>query len=113
MTTDEQSTTEVLQALAQPRRREILQLLVNGELAAGEIAEAFDVSRPAVSQHLRILKDAGLVQERRAGTRRLYHLNAGPLQDLRRDLDLLWGSALHRARDLVVGDAETERSEAG
>lgn len=113
MATDDRRTTEVLQALAQPHRREILQLLVDGELAAGEIAEAFSVSRPAVSQHLRTLKEVGLVVERRDGTRRLYRLNPDPLLDLQRRLDQLWGNALHRARDLVMGEAEATRSEAG
>ena len=63
---------QTLQALAEPRRREILGLLADRELTAGEIAARFDVTRPAVSQHLAVLRAAGLVSERRDGTRRLY-----------------------------------------
>ena len=61
-----------LKAIAGPRRRRILTLVRDGELSAGEIAAHFDVTRPAVSQHLNVLKEAGLVSERRNGTRRLY-----------------------------------------
>lgn len=113
MESNSDSTTEVLHALAQPHRREILQLLASGELPAGEIAGAFDVTRPAVSQHLRVLRDAGLVLERRDGTRRLYRINTETLRALQQDLEQLWGGALRRARDLVIGDVEVERSEAG
>ncbi len=61
-----------LRAIAEPRRREILRLVWSAELPAGEIARRFDVTRPAISQHLSVLKEAGLVTERRDGTRRLY-----------------------------------------
>ena len=61
-----------LKAIAAPRRREILSLVRADELSAGEIAAHFDVTRPAISQHLTVLKEAGLVSERRNGTRRLY-----------------------------------------
>ena len=61
-----------LKAIAEPRRRQILTLVRDEELSAGEIAAQFDVSRPAVSQHLAVLKEAGLVDERRNGTRRMY-----------------------------------------
>ena len=61
-----------IQALVEPRRREILQLIRDRELSAGAIASGFDVSRPAISQHLGVLKEAGLVSERREGTRRFY-----------------------------------------
>ena len=63
-----------LKAMAEPNRRRILGLVRDGELSAGEIASHFDVTRPAISQHLTVLKEAGLVSERRNGTRRLYQV---------------------------------------
>ena len=105
-----------LRALAEPRRRAILQLVAHDELAAGEIAAAFDVSRPAVSQHLTVLKDAGLLTERRDGTRRLYGARPEGLAELRAMLDDLWASALDRARRIVEADTgathRTDRQEA-
>lgn len=92
-------------ALAEPRRREILQLVANDELAAGEIAAAFEVSRTAVSQHLTVLKGAGLLDERRDGTRRLYRARPDGLDALRRCLDDMWASSLDIARHLAEGDA--------
>jgi DNA-binding transcriptional ArsR family regulator len=75
---------DALRALAEPRRREILRLVAAQELAAGEIAAAFDITRPAVSQHLTVLKHAGLLDERRDGTRRLYRARPEGLANLRR-----------------------------
>ena len=95
---------EVLRALAEPRRRAILQLVSHDELAAGEIAAAFDVSRTAVSQHLTVLKHAGLLVERRDGTRRLYRARPEGLDDLRRFLDETWASALDVARRLTEAE---------
>ena len=94
-----------LRALAEPRRRAILRLVVDHELAAGEIAAAFDVTRTAVSQHLSVLKEAGLLHERRDGTRRLCRARPEGLDHLRRTLDDLWASSLDVARQL----AEAER----
>jgi DNA-binding transcriptional ArsR family regulator len=65
---------EVFEAIAQPKRREILRLLAAGEHSAGELASSFAVTQPAISQHLRVLKEAGLISERREATRRLYSL---------------------------------------
>ena len=76
-----------LKAIAEPRRRQILTLVRDGELSAGEIAAQFDVSRPAVSQHLAVLKEAGLVDEPRNGTRRLYRARPEGLADVRAFLD--------------------------
>jgi DNA-binding transcriptional ArsR family regulator len=73
---------EVFEALAQPKRREILRLLAGRELSAGEIASRFSVTQPAVSQHLKVLKEAGLVNERRDGTRRMLSVRAEGLADL-------------------------------
>ena len=73
---------EALAALADPTRREIVALLAGGEVAAGDLAAHFPVSRPAVSRHLRVLREAGLVRVRAEGQRRLYVLDPGPLSDL-------------------------------
>jgi DNA-binding transcriptional ArsR family regulator len=110
------STDEVLRALAEPRRRAILQLVAHNELPAGEISAAFDVSRTAVSQHLTVLKNAGLLAERRDGTRRLYRARPEGLDGLRRFLDETWASALDIARRLVEaerGQTDDEAERAG
>jgi len=73
---------EVFEAIAQPKRREILRLLSAGELSAGQIASRFEVTQPAISQHLKVLKDAGLVSERREGTRRMLSVRAEGLGEL-------------------------------
>jgi DNA-binding transcriptional ArsR family regulator len=83
-----------LKAIADPRRQEILRLVWNQERAAGDIATHFDVSRPAISKHLRVLKEAGLVHERRNGTQRLYSVRTESLLDLRRFLDSFWDEGL-------------------
>ena len=102
---------QALKALAEPRRREILRLVAHDELAAGEIAAAFDVSRTAVSQHLTVLKDARLLDERRDGTRRLYRARPDGLAELREFLDDLWGSSLDVARRLVEADRGIDHHE--
>jgi DNA-binding transcriptional ArsR family regulator len=73
---------EALAAVADPTRRELLRLLVDGELSAGELAGRFPVSRPAISRHLRVLREAGLVRARTDGKRRLYALDPRPLREL-------------------------------
>src|SRR5438105_13023750 len=83
-----------LKAIAAPRRRQILALVRDGELSAGEIASHFDVTRPAVSQHLNVLKEAGLVSERRNGTRRLYRARPEGLIELRDFLEGLGDTRL-------------------
>jgi len=100
----EAATDEALRALAEPRRRAILRLVAQDELAAGEIAAAFDVTRTAVSQHLTVLKNAGLLSERRLGTRRLYRARPEGLDGLRRFLDDMWASSLDTARRLVEAE---------
>jgi DNA-binding transcriptional ArsR family regulator len=84
----------VLKAIAAPRRRVILSLVRERELSAGEIAAHFDVTRPAVSQHLNVLKEAGLVSERRNGTRRLYRARPEALVELKSFLDGFWDERL-------------------
>ena len=100
----ERATDEALRALAEPRRRAILRLVSDDELAAGQIAAAFDVTRTAVSQHLTVLRNAGLLTERRDGTRRLYRAQPEGLAGLREFLDQMWTSSLEVARDLVEAD---------
>jgi DNA-binding transcriptional ArsR family regulator len=93
-----------LKAIAEPNRRRILRLVWDAELSAGEIASHFDVTQPAVSQHLKVLKEAGLVDERRNGTRRLYRARPEGLADLKAFLDDFWGDRL----DALKREAERE-----
>src|SRR5918994_3362393 len=81
-------------ALGDPTRRAIFERLADHPRAVGELAGELPVSRPAVSQHLKVLKDAGLVLDRRAGNRRIYHLDPGGVGALRAQLDEFWGKAL-------------------
>jgi DNA-binding transcriptional ArsR family regulator len=103
---------DALRALAEPRRRAILQLVAHEELPAGQIAAAFEVTRPAVSQHLAVLKNAGLVSERRDGARRLYRARPEGLAALREMLDSMWASALDVARQLVEDEAGSRKRKA-
>jgi len=100
----EHDMDEALRALAEPRRRAILRLVAHDELAAGEIAGFFEVTRTAISQHLTVLKNAGLLTERKVATRRLYRARPEGLAGLRQFLDQMWASSLEVARDLVEAD---------
>ena len=91
----------VLRALADPHRRQILRLVQHAELPAGQIAAHFDLTQQAVSQHLTVLKRAGLLAERREGTRRLYSLRSESLQPLRTLLDEFWPDAFARLKQSV------------
>jgi DNA-binding transcriptional ArsR family regulator len=102
--TSEDATDEALRALAEPRRRVIMRLVARDELSAGEIAASFDVSRSAISQHLTVLKNAGLLVERREGTRRLYRARPEGLAGLREFLDEMWASSLDQARRIVEAE---------
>jgi DNA-binding transcriptional ArsR family regulator len=93
-----------LKAIAAPHRRQILSLVRDEELSAGEIAGHFDVTRPAVSQHLGVLKEAGLVDERRNGTKRMYRARPEGLQPVREFLEQFWGERL----DALKREAEIE-----
>lgn len=95
---------KVITALTSPIRREILALIWDRELPAGEIAAAFEVTRTAVSQHLTVLKNAGLLAERRDGTRRLYRARPEGLAGLRQFLDDMWADSLEVARRLVEAE---------
>lgn len=101
---DETRTDEVLRALAAPHRRAILRLVTHEELSAGEIAEAFAVTRTAVSQHLTVLRGAGLLLERRDGTRRYYRARPEGLGVVQQFLDDVWGSSLDVARRLIEAE---------
>jgi DNA-binding transcriptional ArsR family regulator len=85
---------DVIAALADPTRREVFERLRGGPRAVGEIAAALPVSRPAVSQHLRVLKEAGLVTERKDGTRRLYRVDPAGIAAIRDYFDDFWNEAL-------------------
>ena len=100
----EHATDEALRALAEPRRRAILRLVADQELPAGRIAATFDVTRTAVSQHLGVLKNAGLLHERRDGTRRLYRARPEGLAGLQAFLDQMWATSLRTAAALVEAE---------
>jgi DNA-binding transcriptional ArsR family regulator len=85
-------------AVAEPRRREILRLVRDEELSAGQIASRFEVTRPAVSQHLSVLREAGLLSERREGTRRLYRARPEGMAELRAFFDEFWSDRLERLK---------------
>jgi DNA-binding transcriptional ArsR family regulator len=85
-----------LHAIADPRRRLILEIVAHDERTAGEIAANFDVSRPAISQHLSVLKNANLLDERREGTRRYYRARREGLDELREYLEHFWDTQLDR-----------------
>ena len=93
-----------LKAIAAPHRRQILSLVRDGELSAGEIAAHFDVTRPAVSQHLNVLKEAGLVSERRNGTKRLYRARPEGLAQVKAFLEEFWDERL----EALKREAESE-----
>ena len=99
------------QALAEPRRRAILATLGDGELAAGDIARRFDVTRPAISQHLGVLREAGLVEERRDGTRRWYRARRAGLEPVRAWIDAFWADRLDALKALAESDAGSARAE--
>jgi DNA-binding transcriptional ArsR family regulator len=88
-------------ALADPTRRTIFGLVATRPRAVGELAELLPVTRPAVSQHLKLLKTAGLVLDRAEGTRRIYRANPAGLEELRAQLDRFWNQALANFKQLV------------
>ena len=94
-------TGDPFEALGDPNRREILRLLSDGDKPVTEIAAAMTISRPAVSRHLRLLKDAGMVAEQAAGTRRIYHLQDQGLHAVKAYLEGVWGEAAARFRLLA------------
>ena len=100
------ATANGFSALGDPTRRAIFERLAVQPLAVGEIAGDLPVSRPAVSQHLKVLKDAGLVIDRRAGTRRIYRVDPQGIAAMRAELDRFWAQALANFKDIVEEPAE-------
>ncbi|MGI8572299.1 MAG: ArsR/SmtB family transcription factor [Solirubrobacteraceae bacterium] len=96
-------------ALADPTRREIFERLARGPSAVGELASGLPVSRPAVSQHLKVLKDAGLVTDRRAGTRRIYQLDLDGVGVLRAYLDRFWSQSLTAFKSAIDNQTKEVR----
>jgi DNA-binding transcriptional ArsR family regulator len=101
----------VVTALADPTRRTVFERLRSGPRSVGELAHGLTVSRPAVSQHLRVLKEAGLVTERREGTRRLYSVNGDGLVELRDYLESFWRDALAAYKAAVETDRKGDDDE--
>jgi len=99
--------SERFAALADPTRREIFERLARRPLAVGEIAEGLPVSRPAVSQHLKVLKDAGLVTMRTEGTRNVYQVDFRAIASMRAYLDRFWNRALAAFKDAVEKENES------
>jgi DNA-binding transcriptional ArsR family regulator len=102
---------EALGVLGDPTRRLIFETLAAGPLSVGELAKRLPVSRPAVSQHLKALKDAGLVGDRAAGTRRIYHVDPNGVARLRTYLDQIWGDALAAFKEAVEAEPGGENTD--
>jgi len=98
-----------LRALSDPTRLAILRALLRGELQAGEIAAAFPVSRPAISHHLKVLSEAGLVRMRRRAQSRLYSVDAVAVRKLRARFNRFWDDALPRLQAVVESDARAKQ----
>ena len=100
---------EVFNAIAQPKRREILRLLSAGELSAGQIASRFAVTQPAISQHLKVLKEVGLISERRDGTKRMLSVRADGLVELHDFLAEVLPTRLNRLKEVAEKEERAER----
>lgn len=98
-----------LKAIAEPHRRRILTLVRDEEMSAGRIASNFNVSGPAISQHLKVLKEAGLVDERRDGTRRLYSLRRSGLIEVREFVEQFWSEGLERLKYAAEAEERKQR----
>jgi DNA-binding transcriptional ArsR family regulator len=98
-----------LRAIAEPNRRAILAMVRDRELAAGVIASRFSISRPAISQHLTVLREAGLISERRVGTQRLYRARPDGAAELRAWLEAFWDGSLARLRHAAELEEEASR----
>ena len=107
MTTYEQAA---LEALGDPTRREIFERLSRSPLAVGELAGGLPISRPAVSQHLKVLKEAGLVFDRPAGTRRVYQVDPRAVEALREYFDAFWGQALQNFQRAAEAPTDVHQS---
>ena len=103
---------DVYQAIADPTRRRILDLLAESEHSVGELAEPFQMSRPAISQHLKVLRDAGLVSEHRQGRQRIYQLQPQPLHEVElwmRSYRRFWRNKMHALGE-YLDSQETDQS---
>jgi DNA-binding transcriptional ArsR family regulator len=107
------NASHALQALADPTRREIFERLARGPSAVGELASSLPVSRPAVSQHLKVLRDAGLVVHRTHGTRNVYEIDPNGLGALRAWLDQFWAEALDAFKAEVEKNEPTQPERSG
>jgi DNA-binding transcriptional ArsR family regulator len=105
------TATDKIGTLGDPTRRAIFERLAAAPSAVGELASELPVSRPAVSQHLRVLKDAGLVIDRRNGTRRIYRLDPDGIAELRAQLERFWNQALANYKDVVEGPTDDEEEQ--
>ena len=99
---------KVISAIAEPRRREILYLVSHGELTSSSIASHFDISAPAVSQHLKVLEESGLVTVRKAGNKRYYQLRREGFSELKQYIDRFWDDSLLRLKE--EAEAEERRN---
>jgi DNA-binding transcriptional ArsR family regulator len=97
---------EAIDAISHPGRRALLRLVADRELPVGELAERIGLSQPAASQHLKVLRDAGLVRGRVDGRRRLYQVNLQGLQRLRAELDSLWEPALLALKEAAEAEGQ-------
>jgi DNA-binding transcriptional ArsR family regulator len=89
------------EALGDPHRRSIVQTLAGREMSVGELADGLPISRPAVSRHLRLLKEAGLVKDRPDGVKRIYRLDNRGADEVRRYMERMWGDAVARSKSLL------------
>ena len=108
--TQARASGDPFEALGDPNRREILRLLAAGDKPVIELAAALPISRPAVSRHLRLLKEAGMVAEQASGTRRIYHLRDEGMHAIQAYLEHVWGDAAARFRLLAENTGDPERS---
>src|SRR5213079_2885623 len=99
-----------IRAIGEPRRREILRLVGDAERSSGEIAKHFEITGPAVSQHLKVLREAGLVNERRNGTRHLFSANRDGLLELRDQLAWMWDDGLADLKRAAEAEARKKRT---
>lgn len=106
---------DALHAIVEPRRREILELVLERELTAGEIAAHFQgqVTRPAISQHLRVLRESGLITERRAGVRRYYRVRPEGFAELHSYVEWMWDAGLQRLKAAAEADARAQEADGG
>lgn len=105
------NANRLISALADPTRRAVLERLKDGPRPVGEIARDLPVTRPAVSQHLKVLKDAGLVADRSVGTRRIYYIDPKGLGAMRAWLDQFWEAALDAFKLAAEAEAEKAKKE--